>query len=165
MVARDDEHALEHFAAAREMLSYESDRLSNIFAAFLLANTFLMGFLLHAATTGGGFPGEPGTAIVGGLAGICVTLIWLAAYERNIAMLDMRMARARETEPDGWELLSGRPQSFDQGDEVLFDGNDAAMRVKGLARLEIHSAGRLLIALFVVLYTTIVVWGIVDAVS
>jgi hypothetical protein len=165
MVARDDEHAQEHFAAARDMLHYESDRLSNIFAAFLLANTFLMGFLLHAATTGGGFPGEPGTAIVGGIAGICVTLIWLAAYERNIAMLEMRLARARETEPDGWELLSGRPQSFDQGDEAWFDGVDAPMRVTGLARLQIHSAGRLLIALFVVLYTTITVWGVVDAVS
>ena len=165
MVARDDEHAREHFAAARDMLRYESDRLSSIFAAFLLANTFLMGFLLHAATTGGGFPGEPGTAIVGGIAGICVTLIWLAAYERNIAMLDMRMARARETEPDGWELLNGRPQSFDEGDEALFDGDDAPMRVKGLARLEIHSAGRLLIALFIVMYATVAVWGLVDAVN
>jgi hypothetical protein len=165
MVARDDEHALEHFAAARDMVRYESDRLSSIFAAFLLANTFLMGFLLHAATTGGGFPGEAGTAIVGGLAGLCVSLIWLAAYERNIALLEMRMARARETEPDGWELLSGRAQSFDAGGEAVFDGAAEPMRVKGLARLEIHSAGRLLVALFLVLYTTITLWGFVDAIS
>ena len=83
MVVRDDEHAREHFAAACEMLRYESDRLSSVFAAFLLANTFLMGFLLHATTSNGGFPGEPGTAIIGGVGGICVSLIWLAAYERN----------------------------------------------------------------------------------
>ena len=47
MGKRDDEHAMEHFAAARDMLHFESDRLSNIFSAFLLANTVLMGFLLH----------------------------------------------------------------------------------------------------------------------
>jgi hypothetical protein len=165
MATRDEEHALEHFAAARDMLQFESDRLSNIFAAYLLADTFLMGFLLHAATTNGGFPGEAGTAIVGGLAGLCVSLIWLAAYERNIALLDMRQARAREIEPDGWELLTGRPQSFDDGDEARFDGRDEPMRVKGLGRLQIHSAGRLLIALFIVLYATVAVWGLIDAVS
>jgi hypothetical protein len=165
MVARDDEHALEHFAAAREMVRYESDRLSRIFAAFLLANTFLMGFLLHATTSSGGFPGEAGTAITGGVAGVCVSLIWLAAYERGSALLEMRMARARETEPDGWELLSGRPQSFDRGEEAEFDGEDAPMRVSGLAKLDIHSAGRLLIALFIVLYASVAVWGFIDAVS
>jgi hypothetical protein len=162
---RDDEHAREHFAAARDMLRYESDRLSNIFSAFLLANTVLMGFLLHAATGNGGFPGEPGIAMVGGLVGLCVSLLWLAAYERNAAALEMRMARARETEPDGWELLTGRPHSFDRGDEVVFDGTDEPLRVKGLARLEIRSAGRLLIALFIVLYATVAVWASVDAVS
>ena len=165
MVARDDEHAQEHFAAARDMLRYESDRLSNIFAAYLLANTFLMGFLLHATTSSGGFPGESGTAIIGGIGGICVSFIWLAAYERNVALLEMRTARARETEPDGWELLSGRPQSFDRGDEAEFDGEDEPLRVKGFGRLQVHSAGRLLIALFVVMYATVAVWGLVDAVK
>jgi hypothetical protein len=38
------------------------------------------------------------------------------------------------------------------------------MRVTGLARLQIHSAGRLLIALFLVLYATITLWGFVDAI-
>jgi hypothetical protein len=165
MVARDDEHALEHFAAARDMLRYESDRLSSIFAAFLLANTFLMGFLLHATTSSGGFPGEPGTAITGGVAGVCVSLVWLAAYERAASLVRMRLARARETEPDGWELLSGRPESFDQGDEAVFDGEDEPMRVKGLARLGIRGAAQMLIALFIVLYTTVAVWGLVDAIS
>jgi len=147
------------------MLRYESDRLSNIFSAFLLANTLLMGFLLHASTGHGGFPGEPGTAMVGGLVGLCVSALWLASYERNASTLDMRMARARETEPDGWELLTGRPHSFEQGDAVAFDGVDEPMRVTGLARLEIRSAGRLLIALFIVLYATVAVWGFVDAVK
>ena len=165
MVARDDEHAYEHFAAARDMLRYESDRLSSIFAAFLLANTFLMGFLLHATTSSGGFPGEPGTAISGGVVGVCVSLVWLAAYERSASSLQMRVARARETEPDGWELLTGRPRSFDRGEEAVFDGEDEPMRVKGIARLEIRGAGRLLIAIFVVLYTTIAVWGFVDAIG
>jgi hypothetical protein len=165
VVARDDEHAMEHFAAARDMVRYESDRLSSIFAAFLLANTFLMGFLLHATTSSGGFPGEAGTAITGGVAGACVSLIWLAAYERNQALLRMRLARARETEPAGWELVSGRPASFDRGDAAVFDGEDQPLRVRGLARLEIKSAGRLLIALFIVLYTTVAVWGFVDAIS
>ena len=80
---RDDEHAMEHFAAARDMLRFESDRLSNIFSAFLLANTVFIGFLLHAATSSGGFPGEPGTAVAGGLVGLCVSGLWLAADERN----------------------------------------------------------------------------------
>ena len=75
------------------------------------------------------------------------------------------MARARETEPDGWELLTGRPDSFDQGEAVVFDGQDEPMRVKGLARLGIRNAGRLLIALFPVLYATVAIWGIVDAVK
>jgi hypothetical protein len=161
---RDDEHAMEHFAAARDMLRYESDRLSSIFSAFLLANTVLMGFLLHAATGGGGFPGETGTAVAGGLVGLCVSGLWLAAYERNASALEMRIARARETEPDGWELLTGRPDSFDQGEAVVFDGRDEPMRVKGLARLGIRNAGRLLISLFSVVYATVAVWGIVDAV-
>src|SRR6478735_8729864 len=104
MGKRDDEHAMEHFAAARDMLRYESDRLSSIFSAFLLANTVLIGFVLHATMTSGGFPGEPGTALAGGLVGVCVSALWLAAYERNVSVLEMRMARARETEPDGWEL-------------------------------------------------------------
>jgi hypothetical protein len=165
MGKRDDEHAMEHFAAARDMLRYESDRLSNIFGAFLLANTVLMGFLLHATTTSGGFPGEPGTAVAGGLVGLCVSCVWLAAYERNASVLDMRMARARETEPDDWELLTGRPRSFEQGHATVFDGKDEPMRVKGLARLEIRNAGRLLIALFIVAYGTIAVWGFVDAIK
>jgi len=156
---------MEHFAAARDMLRYESDRLSNVFSAFLLANTVLMGFLLHAATSRGGFPGEPRTAVAGGLVGLCVSGLWLAAYERNASALEMRMARARETEPDGWELLTGRPRSFDEGHAVAFDGKDEPMRVKGLARLEIRNAARLLIGLFIVVYATVVVWGFVDAVK
>ena len=165
MGKRDDEHAMEHFAAARDMLRYDSDRLSSIFSAFLLANTVLMGFLLHAATGGGGFPGEPGTAVAGGLVGLCVSGLWLAAYERNASVLEMRMARARETEPDGWELLTGRPHSFAQGHGEVFDGYDEPIRVKGLARLEIRNAGRLLIALFMVAYATVAVWGLVDAIQ
>ena len=165
MGKRDDEHAMEHFAAARDMLHFESDRLSNIFSAFLLANTVLMGFLLHAATSSGGFPGEPGTAVAGGLVGVCVTALWLAAYERNSALLEMRMARARETEPDDWELLTGRPHSFVRGDAAVFDGEDEPMRVTGLARLEIKYAGRLLIALFAVAYATVAIWGLVDAIK
>jgi hypothetical protein len=162
---RDDEHAMEHFAAARDMLRYESDRLSAIFSAFLLANTVFMGFLLHVATGGGGFPGDPATAVVGGMVGLLVATLWLAAYERNVLSLEMRMARARETEPDGWELVTGRPHSFDRGEEVAFDGEDETLRVKGLARLEIRNAGRLLIGVFIVSYATVVVWGLVDAVK
>ncbi len=165
MGKRDDEHAAEHFAAARDMLRFESERLSSVFSAFLLANTVFLGFLLHAATGSGGLPGDPGTAVAGGLVGMCVSGLWLAAYERNASALEMRMARARETEPDGWELLTGRPHSFDRGEAVVFDGQDEPIRVKGLARLEIRNAGRLLIALFIVLYATVAIWGIVDAVK
>lgn len=165
MSKRDDEHALEHFAAARDMFRYEADRLANIFSAFLLANTLFMGFLLHAATGSGGFPGEPSTALVGGLVGLCVSGLWLAAYERSASAVAMRMARARETEPDGWELLSGRPGSFDRGEAAEFDGADGPMRVRGVARLEIRNAGRLLILLFIVVYATVAIWGFVDSVG
>src|SRR3954453_23119959 len=147
MGKRDDQHAMEHFAAARDMVHFESNRLSNILSAVLLPNTVMMCFLLHAATRGGGFPGEPGTAVAGGLLGLCVSGLWFAAYERNAAALEMRFARARETEPDGWELLTGRPGWFDQGEAVVFDGQDEPMRVKGLARLGIRNSGRLLIAM------------------
>ena len=164
MGKRDDEHAMEHFAAARDMLHYESDRLSNIFSAFLLANTVMLGFLLHAATGSGGFPGEPGTAIAGGLLGLSVSALWLAAYERSAAAVEMRIARARETEPDHWELVTGRPHDFDQGRTAAFDGDDEPRRVKGLARLGIRTSGRLLIGLFMIVYATIAVWGFVDAV-
>ena len=156
---------MEHFAAARDMLHFESDRLSNVFSAFLLANTLFMGFLLHAATGGGGFPGEPGTAVAGGLFGLCVSGLWLAAYERNASALEMRMARARETEPDDWEVVTGRPHEFDMGHAVAFDGEDEPMRVRGLARLGIRNAGRLLIALFIILYATLLIWGFVDAIK
>jgi hypothetical protein len=165
MGKRDDEHAMEHFAAARDMLRYESDRLSNIFSAFLLANTVLIGFVLHATSSGEGFPGEPSTALVGGLVGLCVAGLWLAAYERIASLLEMRMARARETEPDGWELLTGRPHSFNQGHAEVFEGEDEPRRVTGLARLEIRNAARLLIALFIVAYATVAVWGFVDTVK
>ena len=60
--------------------------------------------------------------------------------------------------------MTGRPDSFDQGEAVVFDGHDEPMRVKGLARLGIRNAGRLLISLFSVVYATVAVWGIVDAV-
>jgi hypothetical protein len=153
-----------HFAAARDLVRHESDRLSAVFSAFLLANTVLLGFLLHASTSTDGLPGEAGTAMAGGLVGLCVSGLWLAAYERNNAALQMRIARARETEPDGWELLTGRPQSFERGDEVAFDGEERPMRVKGLSRIEIRNAGRLLIGLFIVIYATVAVWGFVDAV-
>ena len=94
-----------------------------------------------------------------------VTGLWLAAYERNSALLEMRMARARETEPDDWELLTGRPHSFVRGDAAVFDGEDEPLRVTGLARLEIKYAGRLLIALFAVAYATVAIWGLVDAIK
>lgn len=165
MGTRDDEHASEHFAAALGMLRFESDRLSSIFSAFLLANTVLMGFLLHATTKGDGFPGSPGTAIIGGLVGLGVSALWFAAYERSVSVLEMRMARARETEPEDWELLTGRPHSFEQGNAEVFDGEDGPRRVNGLAKLEIRSAGRLLIALFMIAYGTVAVWGLVDAIT
>jgi hypothetical protein len=94
-----------------------------------------------------------------------VSGLWFAAYERNASALEMRMARARETEPDEWELLTGRPQSFDQGEAVMFGGQNEPMRVKGLARIGIRNSGRLLIALFSVVYASVAVWGIVDAVT
>jgi hypothetical protein len=165
MGPRDDDHALEHFAAARDMLHFESHRVSSIFSAFLLANTVLIGFVLHATTRGGGFPGTPGTAIAGGVVGLCVCALWFAAYDRNAALLEMRMARARETEPDDWELLTGRPHSFSQGHAEVFDDEAEPRRVKGLARLEIRTAGRLLIALFGAAYATVAVWGLVDAIT
>jgi hypothetical protein len=165
MSKRDDEHALEHFAAARDMLRFESDRLSNVFSAFLLANTVLVGFLLHATTVSGGFPGEPDSALAGGLVGLCVAVLWLAAYERSASVLEMRMARARETEPDDWELVTGRPHSFNEGHPEVFDDEKEPRRVRGLAKLEIRSSGRILIALFIVAYATIAVWGFVDAIS
>ena len=57
MGKRDDEHALEHFAAALDMLRYESDRLSNIFSAFLLANTVLIGLRVACHDEQWGLPG------------------------------------------------------------------------------------------------------------
>jgi hypothetical protein len=156
---------MEHFAAARELLRYEADRMSAIFSAFLLANTLLMGFLLHTAAGSGDFPGEPSKAVVGGVLGLCVSGLWLAAYEHIASAVDMRIARAREIEPDGWELLTGRPHSFSRGEAVVFDGEDEPMRVTGFARLGIRRAARLLIALFMTVYATIAVWGFVDLVS
>jgi hypothetical protein len=165
MSRRDDEHAMEHFEAARDLLRFESDRLSSVFSAFLLANTVFIGFMLHAATGNGGFPGEPGIAIGGGLVGLCVSGLWFAAYERNSGAVEVRLARAREIEPDGWELLTGRLHSFEQGEPVTFDGEDRPRRVHGVGRLQLRSAGRLLILLFVVAYATVAVWGVVDAVK
>jgi len=162
---RDEEHALEHFTAARELVQYEADRMAAIFSAFLLANTLLMGFLLHTAVGSNDFPGQPGKAVVGGVLGLCVSVLWLAAYEHVAASVDMRIARAREIEPEGWELLTGRPHSFSHGQEVAFDGEDEPMRVTGFARLGIRNAARLLIAVFMVVYATVAVWGFVDAVT
>src|SRR5687768_12424437 len=101
-MGKRDDHAVKHFAAARDMLRYESVRLSNIFGAFLLANTVFIGSLLHAATSGGGFPAA------------------------------------------GWSVCACPA--------VVFDGEDQRMRVRGLARLEIRNAGRVLILLFIVVY-------------
>ena len=104
------------------------------------------GFLLHTAVGSNDFPGQPGKAVVGGVLGLCVSVLWLAAYEHVAASVDMRIARAREIEPEGWELLTGRPHSFSHGKEVAFDGEDEPMRVTGFARLGIRNAARLLIA-------------------
>jgi hypothetical protein len=61
--------------------------------------------------------------------------------------------------------LTGRPHSFERGHAAAFDGEDEPRRVKGLARLEIRSAGRLLIGLFLVAYGTVAVWGLVDLIA
>lgn len=53
------------------------------------------------------------------IVGILINIGWLGTFKRNSKYYNFRMAQARETEPQEWQLVNGRGYKFSKGQEVI----------------------------------------------
>jgi hypothetical protein len=142
------------YRAAIELIRMEGEHLFSTFAAFLVAQAVLAGFLANIAAGSG----HSEVLILGAVAGLLICFLWLAAYERRCSYYEFRFAQADDAEPAGWNLLQARGKSFSDGEPVFIRGRRYQM--KGAARLKARHAMRILIAVFFAGYLVFLVVGI-----
>ena len=145
-----DKNSPDRYRIALQWVQYEGGLLWQIFGAFLLPHTIFLAFLLQAVL-GADLPADQPGCFWPSVIGLVLCIPWWAAYNRNSAYYKFRLAQAKDTEPEGWELLNGPVERFADGHEVTVGGG--TLRHKGISRLlNTRRSVTLMIAIFAVVY-------------
>jgi hypothetical protein len=148
------------YRAAVELIRVEADRLFQTFAAFLVAEALVAGFLLNAVDQSS----EPAVIIVAAVFGFVVCGLWYASYERHAETYTFRVAQASEAEPDGWDLLRHRGKDLADGDKVPIPGErEKPFGHAGLAKVKTRCMVRVLMGMFALAFAGLFVVGVVQA--
>jgi len=116
---------------ASEWARYEARDLWQTFTIFLLANALFMGALLNTIEDTDRIEFAP-AVFAASLLGLLLCVPWFATYARNRAYYFFRLLRARELEPEGWDILEGRGVLLSCGHKIRVSGQD--IRIPWFAR-------------------------------
>jgi len=146
----------DRYRAALEHVRYEGQLLWQIFHAFLLAHTVFLSFLLNSAFRSESSGYQP-AVFFPGLLGLFLCLPWFASYLRSSAYYKFRMAQAKETEPEDWNIIGGKGERFSRGLPVTI--GDECYRIHWLGRiLRTKRSVPALILAFALAYAGLVIW-------
>jgi len=103
---------------ALEYARHEGELFWQIFGAFLLIHTVFLAFLLRSVLGSSQIAYHPG-AFLTALIGILLCIPWGGLCLRRGKYYFFYMAKAKEAEPSGWNLLNGDRDKFDAGCKVI----------------------------------------------
>ncbi len=147
-----DSRSVELYHEALEQMRYHGNTLWQMFTAFLLAHTLLLGFILQLTNSIQVARYHAPTFIASG-AGVVLSAIWLIASLRFWDYYDFYLVLARAAEPSDRRLLADT-RDFQEGRTVVVRGK--GHRLGLLARVfRVRRATDWLIAMFVVVYLSL----------
>ncbi len=126
-----EKREIKQYEFAFNQVLNEGNLVWNSSTIFLLANTFIIGFMSQQIDRGFSFFSFKGNSTLFMLAvmGFLTSLIWLFAFRRRWKWYELRMAQASSKEEvlkrrsgEGWTLLSGISKDFSDGHGVVFNG-------------------------------------------
>lgn len=139
-----------------QLLIFEGQMLWTILTAFLVTNTILLGFIgqmvsnLKPVAFGTNWP-----CFIAGLLGFLLIIPWIGTFLRNSDYYHFRMEQAKETEPEGYSLLTERGEKFAEGSQVAV--NNKSVRIGHFACiLKNKRAVYILLITFSILYLFII---------
>jgi len=97
------------------------------------------------------------------IVGLALCALWCALHERASGYNEYWARSARELEEqflnDPIKTLSWGAL-FGEGEPIQFDGDPKPLRMNRIGRIRVRHTVRLIIAVFVVMYLAILVWGL-----
>ena len=107
----------QRYQQALAQMRYEGNLLWTIFRNFLWPHTIFLS-VLTSLLPDAKLPGfDLRTWVLAGL-GMFWCILWGAIFARNSAYYHFRMAQARRTEPDDWNLVKGEGERFSEGEKI-----------------------------------------------
>ena len=148
----------EIFKTALQLLTLEAQLLSNIFTAFLIAHSIIIGALITTILNSDFilcFCFNLKVFLIG-LVGVLLSLLWLFSYLRGSSYYSLRITQAYENEPKGWFLYDTIEDDFSNGKAVKIGDRDC--RINYFGRLfNIRIIMIILILVFLLSYTISVI--------
>ena len=116
-IEKNLEERMKLYELAHAAVLSEANVLWNSSQVFLVANSFLAGFIGTNLT---GFSIHTNTIGIFLLSvlGITISTLWFLSYGRTSKYYKFRIAQAREREPEGWMLLNGDAKEFSEGGTI-----------------------------------------------
>lgn len=144
----------ERFKHAIQQARWEMDLLWRIHATFLVPLIFLLGFSLQAAVSGQTSPDARWLVVIALLLGVFLCVPWYAISQRSQSYYDFRIAQARDSEPDDWNLIAGDGQKFSRGEAIRIGDTDYQTDLLGrrVFLLRSRNASRILVGFVLAMY-------------
>ena len=118
-----DELKIEKYKISIELLKYEGEMLWQIMSVYMVINTILLGFISQLAFKNSNeySPMYHPICFSASVFGLIILLPWLGTFIRNSDYYFFRMAQAKESEPDEWNLLKKDGANFAKGNQVKIE--------------------------------------------
>lgn len=138
------------YTAAIALIGQQATLLWTVSGAFFIPQTALLAFLL----TRDAYPAWDPSVFAGALIGIPLLAIWYATLRRAAVMYELRMAQAREVEPQDWGFLT-RGRVVAEGGTAVVDGTRYAIP-RHARVLRTRYASRVLAGILVLAYSSLI---------
>ncbi len=126
---------------AEQQLLWQSSQL------FLVANSFLVGFIGTSLTNS--LKNNKFGILLLSIIGIIISILWLLSYTRILNYYKFRIAQAKQREPKDWMIFNGDGEAFSKGESIMINGGRYTFGIGKLSNLIIV---RILVGLFIVFY-------------
>lgn len=145
----------EAYLAALQHLSRAGQWQWQVFAMFLLAHTAFLSFVVKDAFDSCYFFTSRWDFFISGIVGLLICVPWASAHFRTAGYYRLRMAQAKELEPDKWKLLNGEAESFSNGKTAKI--GDKTYKLNLLGRMRTKWSIPYLITIISLVYLFVIV--------
>lgn len=160
-IQKDKQEAMKLYELAHSTVLSESHVLWNSSQVFLLANSFLAGFI-GTNLTGATVRSDIAGMLLLSILGIIISSLWFLSYGRTSKYYKFRIAQARQREPEGWMLLGGDTKKFAEGESIDIEEKNVRDQIevqkyffKFYERLSSLWIVRILAICFIIFYTIV----------